>query len=162
MHLKKVTSILFLLLYINAAFANTDCYCCRGMLVNVKLQVPAKAECKDGMGCSNKETISCKTDNHNSKVLTTAQGLSLNEYTSNNAVTMRVDLFSSIVVKQFNGYYLTRTAPPREILSLIHVLRIWFPSPVFVLIEIRGFSTTFNFINMFFRIELGPNNYRFQ
>ena len=125
MHLKKVTAILFLLLYICAAFAtNTDCYCCGGRLVNVKLQVPAKAECKDGMRCSNKETISCKTDNHNFQVLTTAPGLSLNEYTSNNAVTIKVDLFSSIVIKPFNGYYLTRTAPPREILSLIRVLRI--------------------------------------
>src|SRR6476469_8877788 len=114
MHLKKVTATLFLLLYIKAAFANTDCYCCGGMLVNVKLQVPAKAECKGGIGCSNKETISCKTDNHNFQVLTIATGLSLNEYTSNNAVTIRVDLFSSIVIKQLNDYYLTRTAPPRE------------------------------------------------
>ena len=92
-------------------------------LVNVKLQVPAKAPCKDtfsqmGMGCSNKETISCKTENHNFQTPTIAPGLSFNEYTGNSAVTIKVDLFSSIVVKQFNDYYLTRTAPPREILSL--------------------------------------------
>ena len=130
MRLKKVTAILFLLLYINAAFGtNTNCYCCGGKLVNVKLQVPAKAPCKDtfsqmGRGCSNKETISCKTENHNFQTPTIAPGLSFNEYTGNSAVTIKVDLFSSIVVKQFNDYYLTRTAPPREILSLIHVLRI--------------------------------------
>ena len=130
MRLKKVTAILFLLLYINAAFgANTNCYCCGGMLVNVKLQVPTKAPCKDtfsqmGMGCSHKETISCKTENYNFQTPTIALGLSFNEYTGNSAFTIKVDLFSSIVVKQFNDYYLTRTASPREILSLIHVLRI--------------------------------------
>jgi len=129
MRLKKVSAILFLLLSINAVLgASTNCYCCGGKLVNVKLQVPAKAPCMDtfsqvSMGCSNKETIACKT-NHNFQTPTIAPGLSFNEYTGNSAVTIKVDLFSSIAVRQFNDHYLTRTAPPREILSLIHVLRI--------------------------------------
>lgn len=108
---------------------NTDCYCCRGKLVNVKVQVPATAKCKDScsqMGISpcDKETISCKTDHHKFQIQTIAPGLSFNEYTGNNPATVKVDLFHSMVVKQFNDYYLTRTAPPREILSFIHVLRI--------------------------------------
>jgi hypothetical protein len=127
--LKKINAILFLLLYINAAFGtNTDCYGCWGKLVNVKLQVPAKPGCKDsfsqkGMGCCDKEAISCNTNNPNFQIQTIAAGLSFNEYTGNNAVAVKVDLFS-IGVKQFHDHYLTRTAPPRDILSFIHVLRI--------------------------------------
>jgi len=123
--LKNLSAILFLILYINTALGT----CCGEWFVNVKLQVSAKAMCKyiasdPAMDCCKKEPVSCKKNGHNLQSPATTPGLSLTEYTLNVPATIKADLVSSVVVKQLNDYYLTRTAPPREILSLIHVLRI--------------------------------------
>ena len=126
--MKKVISILFLLLYMNAAFGTSvDCFYCGESLVKVKLHAFDKAERKFASietGCCKKETITCSTDQPILQSPTTLPVLSSQEYTSDHAVSITLAFLNSLVVKHINEYSFKRNAPPREILSLIQVLRI--------------------------------------
>lgn len=126
--LKKVISILFILLYMNAAFGTSiDCFYCGKSLVKVKLHAFDKGGCKyppSHMGCCKEETIACNTDQPILQAPTTLPISPLKEYTSSYPVSLKVDLFKPVLYKKINDYSFVRNAPPREILSLIQVLRI--------------------------------------
>ena len=126
--LEKIVSILFFLLYINAVFGTSiDCFYCGKSLVKVKLHAFDNADCKSPfaqMGCCKIETIACSTDQPMLQAPTTLPVSSFKEYTSNYPAITKVDLFKPILVKRINNYSFIRNALPREILSLIQVLRI--------------------------------------
>jgi hypothetical protein len=112
----------------NAVFGTSiDCFYCGKNLVKVKLHAFDKAACKypiGQMGCCKKETIACSTDYPILQAPTTLSASSFKAYTSNYPVITKVDLFKPIFVKEINDHSFIRNAPPREILSLIQVLRI--------------------------------------
>jgi hypothetical protein len=112
----------------NAAFGTSiDCFYCGKSLVKVKLHAFDKAEPKyhsSQMGCCKKETIACSTDQAILQAPTTLPVLSFKEYINGQPVSPALNFFNSPLVKHINEYSFKRNAPPRDILSLIHVLRI--------------------------------------
>ena len=124
-------SIFFLLLYLNvvASFGIEFCNC-GGKVLNAQLAVSKKETHKccpanTTKGCCGNETVTCKPDNHTSQYLSYNLSLTLSDslYHRPDHSTVFFESNPAIVV-QSNYHYLIKEISSRQILSLIHTLRI--------------------------------------
>jgi hypothetical protein len=128
--LKKILSIFLLLLYVNAAFGiGLDCHYCGEKLVKVKLHGFGHEACKCttgqmSQGCCHDKTIACKTDQHKLLAPATTAPFLLTEYNAFFPLSVPIEVWNLTVVPPFSYYYFKRNITSREILSLIHILRI--------------------------------------
>jgi hypothetical protein len=128
--LKKIVSIFLLLLYVNAAFGiGLACHYCGERLVNVKLLGLGHEACKCttgqmNRGCCQDKTFFCKTDQHKIQAATpTLPSLPTGCIVPTPAMRM-MEQSDAVFVPSFKYYYFKWGLSSRQILALIHTLRI--------------------------------------
>lgn len=129
--MRKFASIFLLLLYLNVVASSNIEFCnCEGKVLNAQLAVSKKGTHKccpvnTNKGCCGNETITCKSDNHTSQYLSYNLSLTLSE-SLNHRPDHSTIFFESdpAIVAQSNYHYLIKEISSRQILSLIHTLRI--------------------------------------
>jgi hypothetical protein len=127
--LKKILSIFLLLLYVNAAFGiGLACHYCGERLVKVKLLGLHHETCKcttgQMRGCCQDKTFFCKTDQHKIQAITPVLPFLLTGCTVPCPALSRMELSYAVFVQTFKYYYFKWGISSREILALIHTLRI--------------------------------------
>ena len=126
--LKKLCSILFLLIYFNSTFATgIDFHYCNGKLSNVKLNMFGSALCPHSqqakMECCGNQTFYCKINDHK-QIETTILFTLANDYIHQYLPALKLELPDARLLNQFYYYNFIRKKSSREILSFIQVFRI--------------------------------------
>ena len=131
--MKKVLSILFLLVYINTALGiGIDFHFCQSKIVDVKLAGLSHAHCNCPVGsmpkdCCKNELHFCQTDNHK----TQADATLLTKISIIKMPLLFPDYISSFVIAdytsqkdQFYNYYRFKYKPTNQLFILNNVFRI--------------------------------------
>jgi len=128
--LKKITGILLLLIYTTTAFGlGVDRHFCGGKLVSAKIEgfgtqggdCTSKGKCS---GCCKDESIVSKTDEHQIQGASISLSKAFNDLYESDLPFISFNLIHGNSIQQFDDYEYIPITSSRELLSLIHVLRI--------------------------------------
>lgn len=131
--MKKILSILLLLFYANVVFGtHISCQYCEEKLVNAALKVGWETnDCQclpdhQEMGCCKTEITSCKSDIHNVQNTSYNLPVLFADNTAPHFIQSAIWLGTPNTTSdgQLNYHYLIKGESSRQILSLIHTLRI--------------------------------------